>query len=217
MKFIDVMGPPGVGKSALCDDLWSPHAIDWRGVTDFPQEWGPFLLRVDSLLHKVARHWSFDACLGMVRRSLCKMAAVHRTQSDDTYIQTGFAQRGLGFGWRLDNPEDVRAYYELMPVSLGVVSLNADIETLQARNRSRAARGENRDFMVPLMVKAHRIAIETLKERDVPLLELDTRRPVTELRQELEAFHVACRRSKAAVHKGSAGSHRQMAHVQPMA
>jgi hypothetical protein len=120
MMWLDVFGPPGVGKSTVCDHFWHPHAIPWQTVQTFPEEWGDFLTECTLLLKKVEGHFSYQNCLGMVNRSLRKMAAVDAKNDDRTYIQTGFAQRGLGFGWRLDNPEEIRRYYELMPTSLGV-------------------------------------------------------------------------------------------------
>lgn len=192
MRWLDVFGPPGVGKSHLCDTLWHPHAIEWKHINEFPAEWASFLFTVEMLLGKVSAHPTFPACLGMVGRSLRKMAAVQAIQSDDVYIQTGFAQRGLGFGWRLENPENVRSYYELMPVSLGMVSLTAPEEIIIARNEARekvkATAHENRAFMVPLMRRAREIALEVFDERGVPLLELDTTRDPQALRRELLAF-----------------------------
>lgn len=188
MKWIDVFGPPGVGKSTVCDHFWHPHAIPHQSAPLPPKEWTEFLQECARLLKAVEGHFSFQNCLGMVTRSLRKMSAVHVKADDRVYIQTGFAQRGLGFGWRLSDPERVRRYYELMPVSLGVVSLYAPPDLVEARNRGREAQGENRDYMVRAMERPRQIAIDVLRARGVAVLELDTRTSPQELRNQVIGF-----------------------------
>jgi hypothetical protein len=170
------MGAPGVGKSTLVDELWPPRCIAPRGAEP-PAEWAGFLACADRLLGSVSWHPSFPACASMIKRSFAKMSAVHAAKSGKVYIQTGFAQRGLGLGWRMADKGPLAEYYERMPVSLGVVLLTADVETVRRRN---VERGKDRSFMVPLMEEPIRIARETLASRGVSLLELDTRNPVHE-------------------------------------
>ena len=198
MRWIDVFGPPGVGKSTLCDHLWAPHAIEWQSVTGFPGEWDEFIDYTGWLMDRVKDHPSFNLVLGMVNRSFKKMAAVHRRMDDAIYVQTGFAQRGLGFGWRLKDPEDIRRYYELMPVSLGVVSLYTDEGVIIDRNKART--WENRAHMVPLMARPREIAVEVMKERGVPLLEIDTRQPIANSRKQLTDFRDSISQSKTVFH-----------------
>lgn len=217
MEWLDVFGPPAVGKSTVCDVFWHPHAIPWQSVREMPEEWTPFFHEVNRLLKEVKDHDSFQACLGMVNRSLKKMAAVHAKDDDRVYIQTGFAQRGLGFGWRLSDPEQVRKYYELMPVSLGVVSLWAPPELIEERNRGRASQGEDRAHMVQPMVRPREIALEVLKKRGVPLLELDTRRDPDELRKQVLEFRDDCRAGAEAFQPQAAGPDREAMAVSPLA
>ena len=195
MRWLDVFGPPGVGKSTICDHFWHPHAIAWQSAPPYPEEWKEFLDECGSLLGKVREHPTFSACQGMVKRSLNKMSAVQARNDDSIYIQTGFAQRGLGFGWRLKNQEEIRTYYELMPVSLGVVSLWAPTGLVEERNRGREAQGENREHMVSLMERPREIALEVLRKRGVPLVELDTRIPPRELRKRVLDFRDECIRT----------------------
>src|SRR5690606_23552867 len=90
-----------------------------------------------------------------------------------------------GIGWRLDNPADIAEYFELMPVSLGVVFLTGDVKEIQRRN---VARGKDRSHMVPLMVEPQRIAIDVLKSRGVSVVELSTMKPIQETKAELAEF-----------------------------
>lgn len=121
----------------------------------------------------------------MTTRSFRKMATVSRIDSDDIYIQTGFAQRGLGIGWRLDDPSDIAEYFKLMPVSLGVAFLTGEVEEIQRRN---VARGKDRSHMVPLMVEPQRIAIEALRKRGVSVAEISTMKSLEQSKDDLAEF-----------------------------
>jgi len=71
-----------------------------------------------------------------------------------------------------------------MPLSIGVVSLYADMETIKRRN---VERGKDRSYMVEPMERPRQIAVEILRNR-VPLIELDTTRPIDETKADLLAF-----------------------------
>ena len=176
VQWIDVAGAPGSGKSTLVDGLWPPRCVEAHG-SRAPLNWVGFFACVDRLLGSIRKHPSFAACESMVERSFAKMASVHADTSSQVYIQTGFAQRGLGIGWRMADKSALAEYYAKMPVSLGVILLTADVETIKRRN---VERGKDRSHMVPLMEEPLRIAREGLIARGVPLLELDTREPVAD-------------------------------------
>lgn len=201
------MGPPGVGKSTLCDALWSPKAINW-GSKDilFPHGWEEYLAVTLELLEKVKDHPTHEACKRMTIRSVRKMAGVMQTESPKVYVQTGLAQRGLGFGWRLENQEDVRAYFEAMPVSLGCVSLQAPPDVLKSRNKARElverTAHENRAHMIDPMMRPQEMAIEVLGKR-CPLLQIDMTQPVEEARKQLVDFRDSLDRSGQTVQQGS--------------
>lgn len=184
MRWLDVAGPPGVGKSTLCDAMWPPHAIEWRGEGLRP-EWMPFLDCVARLLRRIESHPSYRACESMMQRSIHKMAAVSHRTDDGIYIQTAFAQRGLGIGWRLDDCAAIAEYFELMPVSVGVVLLYADVATIKRRNVSR---GKDRSHMVEGMERPRELGAQVLKRRGVSVLELDTRNPISENLRRITAF-----------------------------
>src|SRR5690606_16502756 len=74
VRRIDVVGPPGVGKSTLCDRDWPPEAIRWNGE-QYPSEWGAFLECAWGLLRRVRTHPTYSACESMMHRSFRKMAA----------------------------------------------------------------------------------------------------------------------------------------------
>jgi hypothetical protein len=223
MNWLDVAGPPGSGKSTLCDAIWGPHDLPIENRLP-PAAWHDFLNEITRLFHLIKPHPTFPAALRMVNRSVRKIATVARMPGgsggidlrvDDPldtgarynlgagaacprgpYIQTGLAQRGLGFGWRLNDMgrdlNELRHYFRLMPVSLGVAITRCPPEVVEQRNHARklvpATAHEDRAHMVRLMQPAIEIAIEVLRERGVYLIEVDTSGSVDEARARLVEF-----------------------------
>lgn len=197
MRWIDCAGPPGVGKSTLCGPLWGNREVSWNQQR-LPIAWKPFCEEIDRVLGLLADHWSYVPAVRMTMRSIYKMATVYKLPESgrSPYIQTGFIQRGLGYGWRLNelgmDLDELRPFFRLMPVSLGAVFLEASPETIEARNKAREkvpeTAHENRGFMVRLMLPAIEVAIDELTKRGVPLVRIDTERPLEEARQELVGF-----------------------------
>lgn len=195
MLWLDVCGPPGAGKSTLCDPLWGPHDVR---IDDYlpPASWHDFLNEVTRLFHLIRKHWSFQPALRMNNRSIRKMATVARASGDGVYIQTGLVQRGLGFGWRLADMgadlNELRHFFRLMPVSVGVAVARCPESVVVERNHERTnhkeTAHENRDFMVPLMLPAIEIAIEVLRDRGVSVAEIDTTQPIEQARKQLVDF-----------------------------
>jgi len=195
LKWLDVCGPPGSGKSTLCDPLFGPHVIPIENRLP-PAKWHDFCNEITRLFHLIRPHWSFDAAIRMNNRSIRKIATVARQQDQAVYVQTALAQRGLGFGWRLNDLgidlNELRHFYRLMPVSVGVAVTRCPPQTVIERNHGRTmvkeTAHENRGFMVSLMQEPIRIALEVLRERNIPIIEIDPPQPIDDARRQLIEF-----------------------------
>ena len=156
MLWVDCAGPPGSGKSTICDPIFGPHEIALKDIPP-PAKWHMFTNEVTRLLSMVREHRSFVPAVRMCRRSFRKMATVDSLQDfDRVYCQTGFVQRGLGLGWRLNDMgismNELRPFFRQMPLSVGVAMIECDPEVVKQRNKDREnvpeTAHENRAFMV---------------------------------------------------------------------
>lgn len=199
MNWLDICGPPGVGKSTLCDPIWGPHELPIYDIV-LPEEWHDFINEITRLLLIARDHPTFEAARRMNKRSLMKMANVYANKPWEgkchAYVQTGFIQRGLGFGWRFEDMglpvSELYDFFRLVPVSIGAVFLEADTETIKHRNREREkikeTAHENRSHMVDLMQPAIEFAKEVLSDRNVPTLTIDTEGDRDEARRRILDF-----------------------------
>lgn len=221
MKWVDVAGVPGSGKSTLCYPVWQDRSVTWDGMP-MPEEWQPFMAELVKLFHLVRDHPTYEAVVRMNNRTAGKMATVYRMppkkvcvgpeDPDDPmlptksgplrwielpFIQTGWMQRILGFGWRLHQMRRdinmIRPALEIMPVSGGVVFLEADLETLLQRNKDREkvkeTAHENRGFQVPHMLACMPLVKQVMRDRGVRVAEIDVQhQSVEEARKQLLEF-----------------------------
>jgi hypothetical protein len=196
MNWVDVAGSPGSGKSTICYPLWGDKSVGWDGLLP-PAEWGEFMEEITSLFLTIRGHWSFIPAVRMNNRSIRKMATVARMPDGPMpFIQAGLVQRGLGFGWRINQMGGdinlIRPFFQKMPVSIGVAFLEAPVDVVIARNEARKqvkeTAHEDRSYQVTLMQEPIRIAKEVLRGRGVPIIEIDTTRPVEEARRLLVEF-----------------------------
>lgn len=195
MLWVDVMGPPGAGKSTVCDHFWGPNDLPLEDYYP-PLAWQPFLTEIDRLFHLIRKHPTYSAAIRMNNRSIRKMATVWRDPRPGPYIQTGLAQRGLGFGWRLHQMgidlRELRSYFHLMPVSIGVAVTKCPQNIIEERNHARTlvkqTAHEDRAHMVGHMMPAIEIALEVLHARGVPILEISTQDTIESSREVLREF-----------------------------
>ena len=206
MRWVDVCGAPGSGKSSICYPVWGDKSVGWDRKSP-PAYWKPFLDELTALMPLIADHVNphgrptIQAVQRMCDRSIKKMATVERMDAPadkfPVFVQTGLVQRILGFGWRLhDMGRDInliRPALWRMPVSVGVAFLEASAETILARNRAReqvaATAHENRSHQVPHMLACMPLVKEVLIARGVAVASIDVeRQSIDEARAQLLAF-----------------------------
>lgn len=185
MRWIDVAGPPAVGKSAILDGLW-PRKVDLDG-NGIPHEWEAYRALA---LDLASRSNGADECRGIIEATMLRVATVSRLANAGTYVQHGLAQIGLELGWRLpaEDVESLTGLYEAMPIGAGVILMVADLATIQQRNRARARNFAGR---APAMLKTIDVARQALLRRQVRVLTVDTERPIAESRASVIDFAMA--------------------------
>jgi hypothetical protein len=178
----EIFGAPGVGKSALCNDLWPP-SVEWDGLPP-PDDWAPFI----DYAHSIVMHTGEDHWRRMFDKAVRKMATLQR--SGAAYAGVGLVMRGLDLCWRQPRLGLVAGYFRLMPLPAGAISLYADLATIEARNRERAKAQPSRELskLAHLNEAPRRLVMSLLKDRGVPLLELDTRQPITDNVARIRSF-----------------------------
>src|SRR3990167_5088788 len=72
VRWLDVCGPPGSGKSTLCDPLWGPHQVSIENRLP-PAECHDFLNEVARLFYLIRSHPSLGAAIRMNNRSIRKI------------------------------------------------------------------------------------------------------------------------------------------------
>jgi len=190
MRWLDVMGPTGVGKTAICNPLSVPEDVEWDGNPP-PTEWNDFL-KVSNDLHRKIVWGGARGCIERMENAVNRIATIRRKPGDGCYINIGLAHRGLSLGWRLPKIEDIADFFNFMPVSVGVASLFCDLETLRQRNieRGKTKSNKQRWELAQRMESVREFAVSVLKDHGVQVIEIDTTEPIeTNVQRLIEFTH----------------------------
>lgn len=188
MKWVDVIGPTGVGKSTLCDPISHPRDFPHPPIA-IPPHWRKFTALARRLCDDAAANGHADTWR-MTQNAIWRMIAIEQKEDAGVYCNVGLGLRGVSIAWRLPDPAAIAEFYELMPVSIGFAALIADDDTLRNRNIERGKTIPKKQ-RAPLAVRMHRVmplAISAIKARGVPMIEIDVTEEVVGNVERLRAF-----------------------------
>jgi hypothetical protein len=188
MRWVDVFGPTGVGKTTICTPLWNPDTYSQDRI-ELPQAWDKFAQCARRLCDLASAN-GHPGAWRLTQTAIWRMQHIARMPGDGVYMNVGLAHRGISIAWRLPKPNAIREFYELMPVSIGVASLHADIDTLHRRNvaRGKVIRNKQRSALSIRMAAVQPICVAAMKAAGVPLIEIDTTEPVADNVARLREF-----------------------------
>jgi hypothetical protein len=188
MKWVDVMGPTGVGKSTLCTPGCNPDDFPQDKI-ELPEDWQRLERCARRLCDRAAEN-GYSGAWRMTQNAIWRMAGIERRQTPAVYMNVGLAHRGLSIAWRLPDPKEIEEFFALMPVSLGVASLYCDAETLRARNieRGKTIKNKQRSDLAIRMESGRPACVAAMKARGIPLIEIDTREPAESNVRRLRTF-----------------------------
>ena len=212
MRWVEIMGPHGIGKTTLVkrirkrpgmarlrikNEVVAPF-IEGKNFNrpttwGFANDWRPFLEVVESL-YRESTGGSNPPDLKR-RRNLCRsifrMSMVQKAAGVEITPRDIIGSEGMRLSFVLRDPSRIASYFQTMPVSVGVIMLEADLDTIVRRNRERSHKVEDFGEFAKQGVRACTIAAEVLAQR-TRLLRIDATRPVDEITDAIYAF---CRES----------------------
>lgn len=192
MKWVDVMGVSGVGKTTLCTPWCNPNEYSQEPFP-IPKGWQEFVDCCRRLCERVKREGPGGGRSGTWRRTqnaIWRQARIASRADGGVYMNVGIAHRGLSIAWRLPDIEEIAEFYRLMPVSIGVASLYAADDTVVARNiqRGKTITNKQRAELALKMEAGRPACVAAMKARGIPLIEIDTTEPVDDNVARLRAF-----------------------------
>ena len=207
MQWVELLGPHGIGKSTLVkrvrkrpgmtrfrikNDVVTPLIEGWdlNRPTTWKQlaHWRPFLEVVESLYRKSKDDARPDT---KRRRNLCRtalrMSMVQAAPGNEVTPRDILGAEGMRLSFVLKDPDEIRRYFQTMPLSIGVIMLEASFDEIVKRNSSRAPARPDFGALTKQGMRACAIAAEEFAKRR-PVLRLDTMRPIEESLESILKF-----------------------------
>lgn len=189
MRYIELMGVPGVGKSTMARAAVSAYPDMLCAVPDLP---GDDIL--PACLSEIAAEISKTGARRLRRaaRMINGAISLRRHVGDRiAIVENGPAQQGLSLALEHPSSASLDRYFERIPLPDGVVHLTAEPDTVIARNRDRVQRGGKdlshmHDALAPVADRAASI----FARRSIPTVKVSTMNAVALSAQQLRDFAV---------------------------
>jgi hypothetical protein len=169
MLWLDIAGVPGAGKSTIVGAWWPDRCISHKGAR-IPPEWASFIELAEGLLAQIPDRKQREQRTKLCLRGFLRAAAAAAVRRPGVYVQTGLIQRGYSICARVKDACAVESYFSAVPVSIGVAVLLLPEKEAVKRNHERDA---DRSKLIKPVAAVQKEAMRVLRERGVPLLELD--------------------------------------------
>lgn len=188
MQWVELMGPQGIGKTTLRRHLLSlcstardnrpavrnkdlrPLIEGWDynrpSTWSALSRWGEFLEVVEGLYRESSNDEHPDR---KRRRNFCtavlRMSVIQDSQCVGAEVWDLLGSEGMRLSYLLRHPKRIQRYFETMPLSLGVVLLEADASVVVQRNRARVPSAPNFERWAVSGAAACAVAAEVLTDR----------------------------------------------------
>lgn len=184
MRRIELMGPPGVGKTTIFNAACVARngSGAFRRVDELRRIWNAspwpeFGAFVDAAYAKCpADEPKHARRLRVTQRALRRAHTIAATQGNaPVLVDESLCQRGLSLALSKPGGEDVWKYFEIMPAPAAVIVVLADCDTIKARNVARGGNGSGMDRSADALAcyVACGIAVTQLRKRSVAVIEID--------------------------------------------
>lgn len=191
MRRVELMGPPGVGKTTIFNaacalrragDFSRYPEIGWRGGGG--GAWPEFADFIERAYADLPRSEDIHARrLAVTGRALNRARKIAMADGDGAVlIDEGLCQRGLSLALSQPDRGVIGRYFALVPVPAAVFAVMADIATVKARNVARGhdGAGVDRSPVADACHAACGLAVTQLRERGVPVFAVDAARVAAE-------------------------------------
>jgi len=164
---IEMTGPPTAGKSRLVRELVKqgvPKGVVGE-IKNIPKEWEPFA----GTVRKIYNGTSYKSLPDKTLRAIAAAYVGDKHKGLMVYDELLIL---VGFSLAIRMPEFAMKYFNKVPLPGALIMLNADWETIKARNEERGDR--SRPDKSKRCIRSHKIYLPVLENRGCRIMRFNT-------------------------------------------